>query len=190
MLQTLQEVPKTDSSPIYASLVSQVPGRVRLRVAHPHRYHQEIQEVAKALKESLEMYRVRANVESGSITIFYSKEYSSFEDVCAKLRELGTILRECPQEKSYRSSEKSQAALGIASAVMGINQRVQQVTDGKVDLRFLLPLGFGTLAVRQLLSKGLLLEEIPWYVLAWYAFDSFIKLHASTEPQSQSDHSP
>jgi hypothetical protein len=46
-----------------------------------------------------------------------------------------------------------------------------------VDLRFLFPLSLSLLALRQLLVKGWQLELIPWYVLAWYAFDSFIKLH-------------
>jgi hypothetical protein len=31
--------------------------------------------------------------------------------------------------------------------------------------------------MRQLMIKGLQLEVIPWYVLAWYAFDSFLKLN-------------
>ena len=35
------------------------------------------------------------------------------------------------------------------------------------------------LAMRQLIAKGWQLELIPWYVLAWYAFDSFIKLHST-----------
>jgi hypothetical protein len=34
---------------------------------------------------------------------------------------------------------------------------------GYADLRLLMPLGFGALALRQLWEKDLDLEEIPWY---------------------------
>jgi hypothetical protein len=34
-----------------------------------------------------------------------------------------------------------------------------------------------TLDFRQLIIKGLQIDEIPWYSLAWYAFDSFVKLN-------------
>jgi hypothetical protein len=32
--------------------------------------------------------------------------------------------------------------------------------------------------VRQMVSKSPRLNTAPWYVLAWYAFDSFMKLNA------------
>jgi len=61
------------------------------------------------------------------------------------------------------------------------------MTNGVADLRLLLPLGFGALALRQVLDKGFELEEIPWYTLAWYAFDSFVKLHNSGKLQQPSE---
>lgn len=187
---TMQRVATRESSPIQANLVSQTPGRLRLRVIDPDREHQEIERITKALKESLEMYRVRANNETGSITIFYSKDYSSFEHTCAKLNDLGVIFSSNTNEKlniTHLSNGhgKSRVAAGITNAVTGLNQQVKRATDSTVDLRFLLPLGFSVLAVRQLLLKGLMIESIPWYVLAWYAFDSFIKLHYTSEPQSR-----
>ena len=44
-----------------------------------------------------------------------------------------------------------------------------------------MPLGLGTLALGQLITKGPQLDKIPWYNLAWYAFDSFNKLN---QPES------
>ena len=40
----------------------------------------------------------------------------------------------------------------------------------------MVPATFGVLALRQIVTNFGELAGIPWYVLAWYAFDSFWKL--------------
>ena len=65
--------------------------------------------------------------------------------------------------------------------MVNFNKKFEQATSGEVDLRFLFPLGLSLLAVRQILVKGWQLELIPWYVLAWYSFDSFIKLNGAND---------
>ena len=42
-----------------------------------------------------------------------------------------------------------------------LNNDVAKITSGALDLRLLVPVGLGTLAVTQLLKKGLQIEEIP-----------------------------
>jgi hypothetical protein len=49
----------------------------------------------------------------------------------------------------------------------------------------LVPVGLATLSLRELLRTGWEIEAAPWYVLAWYAFDSFIKLHYTSDPDQQ-----
>ncbi|WP_448573559.1 DUF5132 domain-containing protein [Trichothermofontia sp.] len=58
-----------------------------------------------------------------------------------------------------------------------LDTQTRTLTRGWMDLKTLVPLGLGAIALRQLLTKGLQLDAIPWYVLAWYAFDSFIILN-------------
>ncbi|MFB2983543.1 hypothetical protein [Microseira sp. BLCC-F43] len=43
------------------------------------------------------------------------------------------------------------------------------------DLRLLLMLGLGVLTIRQWFDKGFQIEELPWYLLTWYAFDALMK---------------
>jgi hypothetical protein len=59
-----------------------------------------------------------------------------------------------------------------------------RATDGQ-DLRALLPLGVGLLALRQALRGRGRLDDAPWYVLGWYAFDSFWKLRPSGRQTAQ-----
>lgn len=181
-LQTQQLLEmKFQSSPIIARIISQTPGRIRFRVFQLSSQDGEIERIASVLKERLEIYRVRTNVQTGSITIFYAREHLDFGQINSLLQNLGVTWGDfTPQQTNGRS----QAAVGIIDRVYHLNQRVKIASNDSIDLRFLVPLGFGVLAVRQLLIKGLLLDAIPWYVLAWYAFDSFIKFHYTSEPHS------
>lgn len=179
-----ETTPDIGVSPIYAELISQTPGRVRLRVAPEYRQSQDIEPLIKLLNERLEIYRVRANIHSGSITIFYAQDHINFERVWAILQDLGVTFSQIPEQQPRRSANgQSDAAASVTHAVTHFNRRVRRATDGKVDIRFLIPLGFSVLAIRQLIVKGLMIEVIPWYVLAWYSFDSFIKLHYTSEIQ-------
>ncbi|MGV2827982.1 DUF5132 domain-containing protein [Myxosarcina sp. GI1(2024)] len=82
-----------------------------------------------------------------------------------------------PRQRSRVSQRTSVAAAETMDAVSELNEKVDWLTNGYVDLRFLLPLGLGTLALGQLLIQGPQLDKIRWYNLAWYAFDSFNKLN-------------
>lgn len=163
---------------IQANIVSQTPGRIRIRVAPAHRQQHKIASLVSALKEELAIYRVRANLHSGGITIFHAQEHLNCEDIRHILQDLGILLSDTIVKFPNINHDHSLAAAEVSRVAVKLNQDVRRATNGVVDLRFLLPLSFVLLALRQLIVKGLQLEIIPWYVLAWYGFDSFVKLHA------------
>jgi len=171
---------KTAFKPISTRVVSSTPGRLRLRVAPSHRQSGEMQRIANALQANPNINQVRTNIQNGSIVINHDGENGSLDNVFASLRDLGIIFGDI-------ALGKSQAAVGVSNAVVDLNKQVQQATSNVVDLRVLFPLGLGIFSIRQLLVRGLQLETIPWYVLAWYAFDSFIKLHGTSQAQSTRD---
>jgi hypothetical protein len=177
-------VQNRENSPVYAQVVSQTPGRIRLRVHHPHRHKHKLEPIADALKKRVEIYRVKTHIPNGSITVHHGRELLSGEDIRAILQDLGIIFAEITEEIPLPLNGKSSAAAGITKATTDLNQRVNKITRGAVDLRFIMPFTFAVLAWRQLWLKGLQFETIPWYVLAWYAFDSFIKLNESGESSS------
>ena len=163
-------------SSLEAQIVSQTPGRIRLRVLPAQRQPQKITPIVNALKARLEIYRVKQNISSGSITVLHGRELLSSQDICTILQDLGVTFREITPEPISSVTNSSSATAVIITAT-DLNRRVKTVSKDAIDLRFLFPLGLGVLAVRQLIVKGWQVELIPWYVLAWYAFDSFIKLH-------------
>ena len=178
----IQEVPETGSLPISARSISETPGRIRLLVAQEFRQPEQMKRVASVLSESVEIERVRTNVVNGSITIFYNKERSDLAKISALLGDSGIILDNIFPEKATNLG-KSEAAAELIAGATQLNQQVKTASNGAFDLRFLIPLGFSALALRQLVVRGVQLGAIPWYVLGWYAFDSFIKFHYSSEPQ-------
>jgi hypothetical protein len=185
--QLAQTVQNQDASKIQAQIISQTPGRIRLRVHHTHRHKHKLEPIGDALKKRVEIYRVKTNIPNGSITVHHGRELLSGEDIRAILKDLGIILVEITEEipLPLDVNGKSSAAVGITKATTDLNQRVKKITRGAIDLRFIMPFTFAVLAWRQLWLRGLQFETIPWYVLAWYSFDSFIKLNQSGESSSQ-----
>lgn len=150
---------------------------------------QEMARIANALQSHPKVHEVRTNVQTGSIVVHHADSDSSLGEISAILHDLGIIIGSTTDvELPFNQVElpfnqgKSEVAADLTSAVSDLNQRVGQATNGVVDLRLLIPVGLATLAVRELLRSGWEFEAAPWYVLTWYAFDSFIKLHYTAEP--------
>ncbi|WP_040630769.1 HMA2 domain-containing protein [Fortiea contorta] len=162
---------QTPTKPIPIKIISDTPGRLRLRVAPCDRQSEKMQPIVDKLAAQPGVNQVTTNMQHGSILIDHD---DSRENIIATLLDIGIIFGDIAEGNS-------EAAAGITNAVLDLNQRVQQTTMGSVDLRVLFPLGLSILAFRQLLVKGLQFEVIPWYVLGWYAFDSFMKLNRTSQ---------
>lgn len=178
MIKILQQASlKTTHKPICTKIISETYGRLRLRVAPLHRHPQEMQRIAHMLQAQPHVTQVRTNVNSGSIIINHDGQNSTLENVLTTLLDLGVTFADVTEGNS-------EAAEDMKSTIINLNRRFDRATGGEVDLRFLFPLGLSILAVRQVMVKGLELEIIPWYVLAWYAFDSFLKLNSNSQPDN------
>ncbi|PAX51931.1 HMA2 domain-containing protein [Brunnivagina elsteri] len=164
---------------ITTKVISDTPGRLRLRVAQRNRKSGQMQPLVNALQEHSNINQVRMNLDQGSITINHEGE-DSWQNVMATLKDLGIIFGDILEVHT-------DAAIALSNPVMDLNKRVKEATEGQLDIRVLFPFGLGCLAIRQLIIKGLQFDIIPWYVLAWYAFDSFIKLHGTNRLEPTSD---
>jgi Heavy metal associated domain 2 len=172
-------VKSTHNARIATKIISDTPGRLRLRVAQGHRQSERIHPLVNALQGHCNINQVRMNLDQGSITINHEGE-DSWKNVMATLKDLGIIFGDIVEVHT-------DAAIAVSNAVIDLNKQVKQATEGQLDIRVLFPFGLGCLAIRQLIIKGLQFDIIPWYVLAWYAFDSFIKLHGTNRLEPTSD---
>jgi hypothetical protein len=136
-----------------------------------------------------EIQQVKTNPPIGSMTLYCDAEVGDLENFFAPLQELGLIVNDAPDAPSGKTA----VAATVTGAMARLNQRVNQFTEGSVDLRSLVPLLLGLWAMRQFFGKSQSrMRIVPWYALAWYAFDTFMKLNASpadTSPTPQEQES-
>lgn len=76
---------------------------------------------------------------------------------------------------SEAPAEADTAAV-IRIAAQGIDRAVAGRAAG-ADLRLLVPLGLGLLSLRKALLGDDRLADAPWYLLAWYASETFFRFH-------------
>ncbi len=167
---------KSFSPEIHSRVISQTPGRLRLKVSASHRNPEQMQAMVREIEAQPDVSQVRMNPQTGSIVIHHETHQEAVKNVVGTLKDLGIIF-------GGITRGESDSAADVAGAFVDLNQKVSQATNGFIDLRFIVPVGLGTLAIRQLLIKGLQLDVVPWYVLAWYSFDSFLKLHYTNKPE-------
>lgn len=172
-------------TPKHTHVVSSTPSRTRVKVSQKRRNSEEMARIVNALKIHLEVHDVRTNIQTGSIVVHHAHKDNSLDEISAILQDLGIILSTTTATELPFSQGKSEVAADLTSAVSDLNERVGQATNGVVDLRLLVPVGLAALAVRELSRTGWEFETAPWYVLAWYSFDSFIKLHYTAEPPTK-----
>ena len=69
----------------------------------------------------------------------------------------------------------------LTDAISDLEGRLGFSTERILNLRLLVPLGFGVLALLQLARRGFQIESAPWYILAYFAFESFTRLNSPDE---------
>ncbi|MEB3337967.1 MAG: hypothetical protein VKJ46_10920 [Leptolyngbyaceae bacterium] len=164
-------------------VVSSTPGRARLRVAQPQRTAPAMSRLAKALKARPTVQEVRTNLQTGSLLVHYDAQRGNLQDLVATLENCGVVVGQGMERDGSDRPSQSAVAQDLTDAVSNWNQTIGSATDYKVDLQLLVPLGLAALAIRQVMRNGLELEAAPWYVLAYYAFDTFLKLNRPETPQ-------
>lgn len=173
------------SMPKHTHIASSTPSRTRIKLSQKRRNSNEITRIVTALKQNPQVLEIRVNDQTGSLVIHHAAHKGVLENIEAVLQDLGIILASTLEMPGVVG--KSEMASHLTQAITDLNQQVGQTTNGVVDLRFLVPLGFSALAIRQLIRNGLQIEMAPWYVLAYYAFDSFLKLHYTQDPDQKRD---
>ncbi len=170
-------------------IISVIPGRVRLKVPRRGGMLEDMQRIADALTARTGVSDVRVNPQTGSILVHYDPERGSLDDLRSALRPLGITIN---QENTFGTVSTSGGGTSEASANLtrmlgNLNTRVGRATNELGDLRLFVPLGLGVLTVRQIFRNGLKLDDLPWYVTVWYAYQSFITLNPTTHQPAQAE---
>lgn len=147
-------------------LASAVPGRIRLRAIDPAG-RQRLGSLADELGSWPDVTGVQVRDQSSSLVVRFAPEDATA--VADRLLELGLHQRPSGAPPVSRGP-----ATAIQAATSTANRAVGRRLGG-TDLRVLVPLGLGVLAARRAMSGDHRLADAPWYVLAWYASETFWK---------------
>ena len=156
-----------------AVVVSTVPGRLRIRVARGPSAAGELAGVARALDALDEVTEVAVRLHAASVVAqFDPRDAASVTD---RLEALGVTV----PAAGHPGAAEDPAAV-VRDAAGALNAAVARRVPN-ADLRTLVPLGLGLLSVRQALRGRDRLGDAPWYLLAWYASETFFKFHGVPE---------
>ena len=151
----------------HARIVSNTPGRTRIKIAGECHMRENMEGVLSRLRDRLQGHTVRGNPLTGSIVVEHPPDEQ--EHSANLLCHIGEIL--------------SDGGEGCGEVVSGCDHRSQSPpSTGRPEMSFVFPAAFGILSVVTLLSCGMQIGAMPWYFLAYIAYDASSKQPASVGP--------
>lgn len=169
-----------------ASVTHAVPGRLRVRLEGGTAAERKAAMAAlRQVEATPGVHDVTADTERGSALVTFDPESLDMESAVKLVREAHEAFDDVAPPKVVTVVDKSVSTVAsrIEAGFTSADNDVRKATHGAVDLKMLVPLGLGTLAVRQFIRTGPLVSSMPWYVLAYYSFDTFVKLHGRPRPR-------
>jgi copper chaperone CopZ len=168
----------TDASSIQGVVASATPGRVRIRLEPRARADGTVHRVREHVARQAGIQQVTANPTTGSVVVHYDQATTTLDDIVEVCRDLGVVVGtmvglEPPDEVALGTTTSQR----LVDAVDRIDRQLARATGRKIDLRLLFPTALFALGLRQVMASGLGLNQIPGYVLLWYAFDAFVKFN-------------
>jgi len=140
---------------------------MRPRLAHPAAHSHLLAQLAQALEARPEVFEVLERPASGSLVVRHDTQPAAVASLRQALASLGVVA-------APRTSGADHARR-IQTTALAANTMVARSTGS--DLRLLAPLTLGLLALRRAAREGPRIADAPWYVLAWYAWESYTKLN-------------
>jgi hypothetical protein len=165
----------------HAEVASHIPGRLRIRLPRSSRYPHILNRIKNQLEQKQGIPEVGVNHAAGSLTVNYDHRLHKGTRIFELLEDLdviaGTVM-DVPHIDGAGSERGSNApALTFADALNDLSNRFAALTGLNLDLKVLLPLTLAGVGVWRIAVKGLMIETIPGWLLLWFAFDAFVKLH-------------
>jgi hypothetical protein len=172
-------------------VVHAVPGRVRIKLETRALAEERGARLRRALLALQDVEEVQTTPRTGSVVIVYDPDVLDTPGLIAQVRQARLLALDpyVSDQHAGRQVPLSQTAQGIWRTFRGVNAQLSEMTNGRWDLRSVFPFALGAMALRSFLANPGSIGAAPWWVLAWYAFDSFLKLNQGEDRAvAQEDH--
>ncbi len=173
-------------------VVHAVPGRVRVKLNREELSDDQGDELRSALLAIPGVRDIQANARTGSVVIQYDPAELDVAGLINLARAANVLALDALEASPYAGKRMppSLTAQRISHTVHEVDVRLAELSGGRWDLRSVVPVAFGVLAARAIIRDVGALGSAPWYVLAWYAFDSFWKLNQDRHQQAKPPEPP
>ncbi len=172
------------------TVVSFVPGRIRVRADRSLRSSDSMRALQELLAGLGGVREVQVNPTTGSLLMSYDPETLDMAELLLAVQNANVkvVVPGLDQQASVEEGV-SGVARSINDCFSQVDRAVSRATGGRLDAKAVAPLALGAVAVRQLLIQGAGLSAIPWYVLLWYSFEMFTKYNVGkrTKPSGTVD---
>lgn len=160
-------------------VVHRIPGRLRLKFDSRHVTPAMLTDVQSTLLVIEGVERCDAKPRSCSLVLFVRDADFADSQLDPLVQDDAAALLTTSPAPEQHDDPPTWLMRQIDVRTRLLDRRLRRATGDRVDLRTLLPIGFAALAVREIIVTSGQLPAIPWYVLLWYAFDSYLKLHGT-----------
>ena len=161
-------------------IVHRVPGRLRVRFARGSVSPEALSRMRATVLKIKGVARCEANGRTSCLLVHFDE--AAFDDR-RFARAVGGLAESMSPGDTVlvatvngRDEGPSRLARVINVRLRLLDRRLRHATGDRVDLRTIVPIGFAGLALREVIVNSARLPAIPWYVLLWYAFDSYLRL--------------
>jgi hypothetical protein len=171
------------------SIVHAVPGRIRLKISRLKRDPKYAVTIRDRLLSLPGIRQVEANPLTASVLVSYNESATTFPALVPNLSEALQQFANPDLDRKQieamltapRNGNGAHPPVPLANRINSVlgtmDEGVDWVTGGNVDLRVLLPLSLFVLGVGRLLSSSNV--QFPtWFDLLWFSFGTFVALNA------------
>jgi hypothetical protein len=175
-------MPRSEHSAVQVE--HRLPHRTRIRMPKVHRTPGKMEKMGERLRKIEGVQGVEVDHRTGSILLKHNNDPGIIERLMVSLEEAGDLFLSVVIDEEGPNSEISKVSLFLKETLGTANSNVSRSTRGFIDLRMMVPLGFLGAGLWKMRRSHAWLVEVPPYVLLWYAWDSYMKLH-HTRPQQE-----
>jgi hypothetical protein len=172
----VSEQPAVTAGPIH--VVHRTRHRFRLKLSPEDRSPARMAALRARLESTPGVVGTQVNPQTGSILVQHEGNVL-LEDLLERAGLTENVLVDAfpPRLREQVRSEASQVAQGLADFFFQADAELSRATGGWLDLKMTIPLGLLGAGVWRLAAEGAGILEVPPYLLLWWSFDTFVKLH-------------
>ncbi len=165
-----------------------LPHRTRLRLPKGHRDEATIKKVHQTITNTEGVTGVEINARTGSVLIHHEEDPVILENVSKALDDVaGELFEALLEAGGIEIPGLSIFAHVIRERLTDADNKLAVATNNVIDLKMLVPLAFFGAGMIQAKRNRGWLDQVPAWVLFYYAYDAYMKFHGPSVRQTSAE---